>query len=226
MTQETLVNPQSNPNSPNQQSTDALAKWRHRILPIVQNVLYFVTAVFFLSGLVQLSYLQRSIFQGPEIKPDTLPKISEQLAESSTEEQLQAAEFEAAIILESYVIERRYHQANTLLMTMAWIRYLGFSTGMILAVVGATFILGMLRENETTLRAESSNWKVALNSSSPGLIMVILGVMLMMTTIVSRQTFTHTDSPVYFQTTEVLTSEPSPARKLLPPLEELSDENE
>jgi hypothetical protein len=177
-----------------------IMRWRYRVLPTMQRILYIVTAIFFVLGLLQLGYLQWSILQGTKIDRQELPSIIPLFGESLESELLDAAKFEATMIMESYVVERRYHQANTLLMTMAWIRYLGFATGMILAIVGASFILGMLHEKQTDLSAKSAEWQFSLVSSSPGLIMVVLGVMLMFTTITSRQNFDLQDRPVYFET--------------------------
>lgn len=175
-----------------------LMQWRYRLLPTMQRILYIVTAIFFISGLAQLGYLQWSILQGAQIDRQAFPEISLQIADSPESSLLDAAKFEAAVILESYVLERRYHQANTALMTMAWIRYLGFSKGMILAIVGTSFILGMLREKQTDLSAEGAGWGFTLRSSSPGLVMVVMGVILMFATIAIRQEFSLKDLPTYY----------------------------
>lgn len=196
---ELLTAPAPSTSPADQLAEDELMAWRYRTLPMMQTLLYLVTAVFFISGLVELAYLQWSISQGAEVDRQQLPSLVSNLSDSSEADLLEAARFEAAMIMESYVVERRYHQANALLMTMAWIRYLSFSTGMILAIVGASFILGRLREQGTDLAAESAGWRLSLSSSSPGLIMVVLGVVLMFTAITYQQNFEFADYPTYLQ---------------------------
>ena len=71
------------------------------------------------------------------------------------------------LLLEEQTIEHRYAQVNATLMLRAWTRHLGFLTGMILAFVGAIFILSKLSESETRLSAEGGGAKGALATSSP-----------------------------------------------------------
>jgi hypothetical protein len=69
-------------------------------------------------------------------------------------------------------------------MARIWTRYLGFVTGMICTLVGAIFILGKLQEPASALSADAVSWKVSLNTTSPGLMLALLGTILMMTTLI------------------------------------------
>lgn len=186
------------------ESEQALQTWQNRTLRVMQAMLVFVTVLFFVSGWIQLRYLQNSILNG-STSPFTDTTSTAELVSAPDD-----AALNASILLESYVLERRYHQANTLLMSMVWIRYLGFSTGMVIALVGAAFILGKLREDPFNLNVEGDKRKLSLSGTSPGLIMVFLGVVLMMTTIVRQHTFSITDQPVYFSTSQPLDNLPLP----------------
>lgn len=84
-------------------------------------------------------------------------------------------------------------------MSRVWARYLGFVTGMILALVGAVFVLGKLREEATEVQTGTSGAMLSLRSASPGLIMAILGVALMATTIVTHHSMEWADSSVYLR---------------------------
>jgi hypothetical protein len=99
--------------------------------------------------------------------------------------------------MEAYLAERRYHQASVQLMSGIWIRYLGFVTGMILALVGASFVLGKLQEPESEITGKSSVIDFSLKSASPGIILVVFGALLMFTTIITRQEYTVEDRPIY-----------------------------
>jgi hypothetical protein len=74
---------------------------------------------------------------------------------------------------------------------------MGFVTGMILALVGAVFILGKLRESSSEFEAQTDVMVLSLKSASPGIILAALGVGLMLTTIVTHHEISVTDVPVY-----------------------------
>ena len=87
--------------------------------------------------------------------------------------------------LEADALQRRYHQATTTMLARVWTRQLGFLTGMILALVGAAFVLGRLREPATRLSAAGGGITGALGASSPGLVLALLGTGLMAITLVT-----------------------------------------
>lgn len=99
--------------------------------------------------------------------------------------------------LECYAIQRRYHQADIAMLARIWIKYLGFFTGMVLAVIGASLILGKLQESNTNLTGKLQAFEFSLISASPGLVMVLLGAMLMMTAILEHQQISVQDRPLY-----------------------------
>ena len=121
----------------------------------------------------QIYYLHRRIERSPDLKFEFSP------GDSSVERE----QWRTLARLEAHSIQQRYHQANVILMSRIWTTYLGFVTGMILSIVGATFILGKLREQSSQISGETELWKVSIASSSPGLVMVVLGTILMLTTI-------------------------------------------
>ena len=99
--------------------------------------------------------------------------------------------------LEGYCLQRRYHQANVLLMARVWFGYLGFITGMICTLIGATFILAKLQESTTKVDSEAANWKISISTASPGLMLAILGTILMITTMISPARIDVRDGPSF-----------------------------
>jgi len=87
--------------------------------------------------------------------------------------------FKTLALLEADALQRRYRQANSTMLARVWTRQLGFATGMLLALVGAAFVLGRLQEPPTRLSGEAQGAKAALESSSPGLVLAVLGTLLM-----------------------------------------------
>ena len=171
--------------------TTAENPWQERLLPLMIRMVVGVTLFFFVTSLAQLIYLHFNIQQAPRLDYSTLIEVSRKDSAASS------VEFRALAMLEANIVERRYHQLNVILMSRVWARYLGFCTGMILAMVGAVFILGKLKEHPTEISAEIQGSSFALRSMSPGLIMAVLGVGLMVTTIVTHHYIISNDKAVY-----------------------------
>ncbi|MEP6596706.1 MAG: SDR family NAD(P)-dependent oxidoreductase, partial [Ginsengibacter sp.] len=103
--------------------------------------------------------------------------------------------------MEEHSINRRYNQGGVLLMSRIYIKYLGFFTGMILAIVGSVFIISKLKEDVSELEGSiQDKTKFKLISSSPGIIFGVLGTALMMTTILTHSEISVKDMPLYLNT--------------------------
>lgn len=174
-------------------------RWQKRLLPVMTGMLTGLTIFFLLASFVQLFYLHQRIENCPSLDLNPAMKIME-TGQLNTTDRLDYARWKALVILEGHALGRRYHQANVLLMSRIWKSYLGFVTGMIMAMVGAAFILGKLREPETTLNAEGSAFKFSITSASPGLILATLGTILMLTTIIHHSDIEVKDSALYTST--------------------------
>jgi hypothetical protein len=165
--------------------------------------------VFFLAAtLFQLHSLQDAVEHSPELDLTGALAPLQGTAVSSTD-RLVFAQWQTLASLEQHAIERRYHQANVLLMSRTWTRYLGFMTGMILALVGCAFILGKLREEVSTLGVEAEGIKANIQSTSPGLVLCALGTGLMMTALLAHNDIETQDTPLY--TAVQVTTAPDPA---------------
>jgi hypothetical protein len=173
------------------------AHWQERLLPTMVGLLVGLTLFFFVATFIQMAYLHWSILQYPTL--EITSSSSEDLMNSATtyDEKLSAERAETLTEMEAYIIGRRYHLASVELMAGLWIRYLGFITGMILSLVGASFVLGKLREPATELTGKASGVDFSLRSASPGIILAVLGVVLMFATIVNKDVYEVQDAPVY-----------------------------
>lgn len=173
-----------------------VGRWQKRLLPVMNGMLTGLTIFFLLASFVQLFYLHKRIENFPILDINPAMKIME-TGQLNTTDRLDYARWKALVILEGHALDRRYHQANMLLMSRIWKSYLGFVTGMIMAMVGAAFILGKLRETETTLNAEGGEFKFSITTASPGLILSTLGTILMLTTIIRHSDIEVKDSALY-----------------------------
>jgi hypothetical protein len=194
-------------------------KWQDRLLPLMVGLLIGLTIFFFGVTFVQMSYLHANMLQIPAIDLRS-PPGSDWLAEAGTfADKATARRLEILATLEAYLIERRYHQASALLMSGLWIRYLGFVTGMILALVGASFVLGKLQEPTAEVSGKAPALDFSVKSASPGIILAVLGAALMLATIVDRDEFAVKDINIYLPATAAqLEPEPAPLEPLDTPV--------
>ncbi|MEW9799173.1 hypothetical protein [Alteromonas sp. CYL-A6] len=177
-------------------SKDENSAWQNKLLPFMIIMLITLTLFFFIATLVQLYDLNDRVQNAP-----VLPKAQLE-APPATDQPLVNTQWQHLILLEANVLEQRYHQANVLLLSRIWTRYLGFITGMIMALVGAVFVLGKLQEPATKLDAsvtlsEGSKFGTGLATQSPGLVLATLGTALMLTTILTHHEISVSDGPVY-----------------------------
>jgi hypothetical protein len=90
-------------------------------------------------------------------------------------------------------------------MSRVWTSYLGFVTGMVLALVGAAFILGKLQEPVSELSTALQGTSISLKSASPGLLLAALGTILMLATIITHHRIDVVDKAVYLRDSAAIT---------------------
>jgi len=173
-------------------------RWQERLLPLMAGMLIALTLFFFLATFIQLAYLNSSILRSPPNQLDAAGSEALVVAPTNFEDLFELRQFEVRAAMEQYIVEKRYHHASVQLMSGLWLRYLGFMTGMILALIGAAFILGKLREPEQELGGKFSDIAISLRTTSPGIILAVLGVILMFTTLVDRDVYKIEDANTYF----------------------------
>lgn len=175
----------------------AEVRWQQRLLPLMAGMIIALSVFFFLVTFGQLAFLQWSILRSPPI--DLGPPLSETLPTGELEfaELYQVRQFEILAAMERAIAEKRYHHQSVLIMSGLWLRYLGFVTGMILALIGASFILGKLREPEQELEGKFSQVSMSLRTTSPGIILAVLGVILMVATLTDKDVYNVTDPNIY-----------------------------
>lgn len=160
------------------------ARWQQRLLPFMMGAIAVIGVFFFVASLVQLYYLHSQVgHAGLDLRPVFAVFESTQAGQRAAAD-ADYLRWKTSALLEQDVIARRYHQVNSAMLARVWTRYLGFVTGMILALVGAVFILGKLREEATKLEAEGQGLKASLATSSPGIVLAVLGTGLMAITLV------------------------------------------
>jgi hypothetical protein len=184
-------------------------RWQNKLLPWMLRLLIGMTIFFFIVTSIQIIYIGFKIEQVPEFDMPSLQQTMDQLQTSSDVNKVDAARWKTLAMLEENSLRRRYHQASVLLMSRTWTRYLGFVTGMILALVGGIFILGKLQEPESKAEGESPALKFSISSASPGLILAFLGTVLMVTTMITPFELGLEDKPAYLSTFAASSDQPA-----------------
>jgi hypothetical protein len=209
------------PESPPSRDT---AQWQRRTLPLMMRMLVGLTVFFFLASCIQLVYLHIEILRTPtlDVTPAFTPLNTG--APLKHQEMLAEARLRALILLETSTLDRHYHQASALVLARVWKNYLGFVTGMILALVGAAFVLGKLEGPAAEMSGKGAPGELSFKSASPGLMLAVMGVILMLTTLVINADITVRNSAVYLRATDEVPATP-PDSNTAPPLDRPPDSN-
>lgn len=116
--------------------------------------------------------------------------------------------------MEHLAITKRYQQGGLLIIARIFTKYLGFLTGMIMAIAGAVFIIGRIREDESHISFSAGGRQASFRSTSPGLFFGVLGTVLMGMTILQHADIGITDRPLYLHPyNNLLTGPPRGAKE-------------
>lgn len=170
-------------------------RWQLRLLPFMMVGIAGMALFFFVATLVQFYYFQaRALQPSRDLSPifASLEKAAPDITSA-----VAYTQFRVAAALEEELIARRYQQVNNAMLARVWTRYVGFLTGMILALVGSIFILGKLRIDASQLGVTGQGVALSLSTTSPGIILAVLGAGLLALTIAIPFELKTTDVPVY-----------------------------
>ena len=173
-----------------------LARWQRRLLPFMTSFVVAMAVLFFaFSGfhLYQVTNFIESA-DGKNIRELIQSEIARPTADNPTSSDITQ---HALLLLEADALDKRYHEASALLMSRIWTRQLAFITGMVMAFLGSVFILGKLSESSSEISGGSGEWKVAITSASPGIILSVLGTVLLVASLYVRASLDVTDGPAY-----------------------------
>jgi hypothetical protein len=175
-----------------------LASWRRRLLPLMSGVLLALTGVFVVASFWQIHDIQQRIDAPNQSTADSVFRLLEQqIGSGRVAMPAGYADVRIVAALETDALSRRYRHASSALLARTWTRYMGFLTGMIMALVGAAFVLGRLEEGETQFTGEAQGAKWAFITTSPGLILAALGSGLMLTALIVKADVDIKDGSAY-----------------------------
>lgn len=189
---------EGNPQRP-PESARSVDRWQRSLRPWLVGVVTLALLFFLVATAMQVSALHGQMRRAPTLDFSTIPLPA---STTSPAIELEAYQFRARLELEKHAWAQRYFMAHITMMSRLWTLYAGFVTGMILALVGSAFVLGKLREDVTELSGEvgmgaAKAAKGAIRSSSPGLILVACGTLLMVATMLSHRSIEVKDAALY-----------------------------
>lgn len=189
-----------------------LANWQRRLLPWAIGILVVLALFFFVSSWIQFNRLSAAMQREPQ---DQLAQSFAEYEKDLEKQDLDYVKWKTIVLLERNTVEHRYRQVNATLLLRTWTRHLGFLTGMILSFIGGIFILSKLSEKETQLGAEGGSFKGNLATSSPGIVLTVVGGTIMIVTLVTEYKFSTTDTPAYIGTAATPAGEDAPPLPML-----------
>lgn len=120
---------------------------------VVGLALFFLIVTF-----AQLAFLHWNQQNTPESTQQQAVSLLDMDQNADPALRIAATKLKAQILLEYDAIGRHFRLLNVALMARLWIKYLGFVTGMIISLIGASFILGKLKEDTSNLEASNSSF--------------------------------------------------------------------
>lgn len=177
-------------------------QWHLRLLPWMVAILVGSSLIFGLVSLVQYSKIYGWMTE-PRVALSQEMWSNDKVVPTNFGEQLSIANARSAYALEGESINQRYASTRTLVALRLWSRYMGFLTGMILAIVGAAFVLGRLSDGGSEVGAEGGGAKLNVKSASPGVMLAVLGSVLITVTLWVPTEIRNDDHPIYFGSGDV-----------------------
>jgi hypothetical protein len=173
-------------------------RWQRKLMWWMVFMPSVLIGVFIVLATLQLNRFNKEIetYQQSELEPIRI--AANESRNASWINQAEYVQFYTLAKMEEIAMRKRYSQGGVLLMSRVLTKYLGFFTGMILAIVGAVFIISKLKEDRSEISASfKENVSANIVSTSPGIIFGFLGTVLMLATILQHSEINIKDMPLY-----------------------------
>ena len=178
---------------------DQVNSWQKKILPWLILMPTILILLFIYLATRQMQQFNTVIDAKSESVIDQIiPSPSDTLLNNNLKGNMDYIRWITLARMEEKSLDKRYSQGGLLLASRIFTKYLGFFTGMILAIVGAIFIIGKLQESSSDIEgAMGEQMKLKIVSSSPGIIFGVLGTVLMLSTILQHTNIELQDQPLF-----------------------------
>ncbi len=168
-----------------------LEGWHRRLLPFMMGSLIVMGLLFFVLTVWQFRELEARL----TVSSIDLDRALQAVQRVSLTDGAYRDWYLRAV-LEEAALRHRYQQNSAVVHTRAWTRYMGFLTGMILALTGCVFVLGKLRE-EVSVSGKAHGIEANLTTASPGIALALAGTVLVGISLWVPVSVESNDVPVY-----------------------------
>jgi hypothetical protein len=174
-----------------------ILKWQNKLLPWLIIMPTLLVLLFVYLATQQVNQFNKALdVKKQSVYETLLPTDSAELRKIKSN--MEYVKWMSLTKMEEESLERRHHQGGMLLLSRVFMKYLGFLTGMIMAIVGSVFIIGKLSEDVSKFEGTAGQKiRFSLMSSSPGIIFAVLGTLLMTATILEHRDIVVEDTPLY-----------------------------
>lgn len=174
-------------------SSRAEELWQRRLLPFMIGSLAFVALAFMASTLWFFRELQARLeFR----QDDVVAALSTRYQPAFEKVDLAYRDWYVRAALEQTALQQRFNVQTAIVKARLWTRFMGFITGMLLALTGCVFVLGKLRES-INFTGQSTAISGTLATSSPGVFLALLGTVIIGISLTVQANVESTDSSVY-----------------------------
>jgi hypothetical protein len=182
--------------------TSKLDTWHLRLLPFMMGSLIVMGLLFFVLTVWHFRDLQSRLTVGTVDLNRVLQGVQEVAQRDAG-----YRDWYLRVVLEEAALRHRYEQNSAIVHARVWTRYMGFLTGMILALTGSVFVLGKLRE-EISVTGKAQGMEANLTTASPGVALALAGTVLVGISLWVPVTVESNDVPVYLPRQIELTQPP------------------
>lgn len=158
-----------------------------KLMPFLITVISLLAVVYLVFFFLETNDIQNALAKPPIFQESITLKNNS----------LNEKKWDNLYTLEQFALSNRYYHARLIVRSRILIISLSFLTGITLSIIGAIFILSKYSEKHTEIGAGNEKLNVKLVSSSPGIILSFLGIVLISISVFSKTNLSVIDSPIY-----------------------------
>lgn len=156
----------------------SVAAWHRLLLPFALPIVIGMAIFFAVASTIQFYQVMASIEPAPPAAT-AMAAIADFEKSGAIGDRAGHIRWKVDVLLREQAQQARAGRASSTLLVSLWTRNLGFMTGMVLAILGATFIMWRLGDEGSELTASGAGVNASLKTASPGIVLVALGTVLM-----------------------------------------------
>jgi hypothetical protein len=190
-------------------------RWQRTVLPFMVGALVLAAVFFGWTTYAFFDRLQSELSYGKTEPYGLIDRVDKVMQGA---ENLSYRDWAVRATLEHAALEHRFNVQVAIVKGRLWSRFMGFLTGMLLALTGCVFVLGKLR-SDIDFSGAASGASAILKTTSPGVYLALLGTVVIGMALAVPGEVESTDAAVYFPAVKASSSTASaPATVTTPPV--------